>query len=273
MKQVRLIQIGAGGSGNWFSRNLSHALADAFGRDMINQKDNINLQWEIIDPDTVELKNMVRQAFYSAEDLGKLKADIVSWQVKATLGAASEYFSVNIPANINITAKGSLVEENTIDSLLDLEQDPKEQLVIVASFVDNSYTRNLLENYMQKISTQPYEVVYIDSGNDDKSFIVTSAIAREVPKVKYDVINLPDPMLSCAVREETTNIPQTTTYNMLVGVHSSSIVMDILSIFRNDEQEEVNMNVAKQIYLGADKEVKHFTVNNNYYTVLRSFAS
>ena len=68
---------------------------------------------------------------------------------------------------------------------------------------------------------------YIDAGNDDTDFAINGALNTRLADYTavYDAnLTVPDALLSCAIRTETTSVPQTSSMNMMAAVHLSSVV-------------------------------------------------
>lgn len=83
-ESVSLILVGCGGTGSW----AAHILAQ-FTRWSLDQ--GVDTRLTFIDPDKVEVKNLIRQNFCPAE-IGLAKAFTLAWRYSAALGIEIKYF-------------------------------------------------------------------------------------------------------------------------------------------------------------------------------------
>ena len=238
---IAIYQIGAGGTGSWFARILAHGIASRFadvpeGRIHPFHK-GLNLTWGILDPDTIEIKNQARQLFLGTESIGTPKAIYLSRMVNMILAAGLHVPGTpHLPYTLKVTPHVTLVQSDTVfPDLWNIGRTHKESRAIVVSCVDNTYTRNLLEEAL--ISRRDPEddkvcyrnTVWIDMGvSEDNSWISFAAYWQDVCKTKYSQLTDPDAMLSCAERQERGPSPQTTFANCCAGAHAAQIALDYI---------------------------------------------
>ena len=136
MRDLSIIVVGCGGTGTFFLKELGRALS---GEENPGVKELL-----IVDGDTVEKKNLLRQAF-SLEDIGENKAKVFA----DILGDA---FDLKFPIRY-------------LDRYIEKEQDlPDEHSdVLVIGCSDNGACRKVLDDYF--LSPKRGNVWYYDAGN------------------------------------------------------------------------------------------------------------
>lgn len=200
-----IIVIGAGGTGSFFAKELSRYLF---------QNDRLVRNLYLVDGDTVEEKNMRRQAFMS-DDIGLKKSVVLA-------EAFNEAF------DLNWTAVGQyLTTQKALEELIGVNGK-----AILVGCVDNHACRILCE----KVFKKQKNIIYLDSANEFSSGEVVFA-RKENGKVLSPVRStlFPDILkgdlrdvtkLSC---EELNNAsPQHIAVNMLAGNILLSEVCSIL---------------------------------------------
>ncbi len=175
---IHIIQIGAGGTGSWLVPLVSKLINNIRLRISEERK----LSYSIIDPDSVEERNIIRQNFTSW-DIGKNKA-------QALVNRYSENFpdirAINLYIKTPITLLDCLEDKLKIDftrtklskypdlveKVSNLETD-KRELIIFLGCVDNNKTRRIIYSTIKKIDKRVVyihniverSIIYIDSGN------------------------------------------------------------------------------------------------------------
>lgn len=229
MSNYKILQIGVGGSGAWFSELLMRAL--------ISSKPFLEttfIEWDIIDPDIVESKNLVRQHFLGYESIGMYKADYAYMKLSKILSGGLNYHGLE-SCNITINPIKDLylpeIGSETANHLDNLIRGGRYSKVLVILAVDNTLTRSQFEQTLSAIGARQGHAetcMYLDMGNTDKEFVLVGTTPLLTPVFNYGVPTLPDQMISCADRAETTPVPQTTLMNSLVGNYASNLAAKFL---------------------------------------------
>lgn len=204
-----IVQVGAGGTGSWFARTLGQIICQYHAQ----YGDGILLdpvRWTIADYDTIEKRNLQRQPFLGG--IGVNKAKFLAGQlqplfdineVKATLRKADEMVRGNVI--------GQLIRTN-----LSHGNDDPTLVQLVVSCVDNTYSRQLIEEYIATF--RPKRTWYLNMGvSPDGDWFVERVAADILVPTKYDSLTYPDAMLSCGQRAETGPMPQTVYSNIMAG--------------------------------------------------------
>jgi len=148
----QIIVVGAGGTGGYVIRDLCR---------LIQSKQNShNINLTIIDHDTVEDRNLLRQNFVM-QDLGSPKAEVLAERYAAAFG-------------IEVT---SIVEKCTKDMLRDIIGNRTgyrgiRHPAIIIGCIDNNAARREIHNYIILNNSQfdsSNLISWIDSGNEAKS--------------------------------------------------------------------------------------------------------
>jgi len=245
--RLNIYQIGAGGTGAWAARALAYGFVN-----MRNLKP-YDIHWHIYDPDIIELKNQIRQPFLGVSSIGEPKAVYMMKVIYSILYAYENYKAEEI--KIDVVPHMDLVKTPgdipLFEELFDLKNNhcieeilngdtpfPTSVINVLMLCVDNTYTRKMLEEAIDEIRPVLFNdyankryasYFYIDTGNTDKTWVVTAVPMLIAPRIKYNEITLPDPMLSCAERAETTTVPQTTHMNMVSGAYVAKSVLELLN--------------------------------------------
>lgn len=150
---IKLIQIGCGGTGSWLVPLVSK-LANNIQLHIPANRCRIN--YTLVDFDNVENRNIIRQNFTNW-DIGKNKAQSLMNRY------CFEFANINV-ISVKIT-KLSDLKKLTNDSFEEQDQELK-NLIILFGCGDNNSVRHLLFNFSKKISKiENNSVLYIDSGN------------------------------------------------------------------------------------------------------------
>lgn len=224
-----IYQIGAGGTGAWAARALAYGLCN------MRALDDNRIIWNIYDPDSIEEKNQLRQLFVGADAVGEYKVDYTVKVLKQIFAAYESYHSAGL--SVDVTGLTDLiVEPEDIPPLKAIKEGqayPSNFIIFLA--VDNTFTRNKFEKFFNEHREACKSLMlgsgknfYIDVGNTDKSWIMMCLRPSAVPLVKYDELTLPDSLISCADREETTSVPQTTRMNAESGLRASNAILQAI---------------------------------------------
>lgn len=207
-KAVKIIMIGAGGTGGYIAPHL-YRLLHTLDR---------TVKVIIIDGDIIEQKNIVRQNFICS-DLGRNKAQVLAERYTSAFGSEVYY----IPEFIESESK-----------LLELLKSQK--LVILIGAIDNNKSRQLCHNVFQKLD----DIIYIDSGNGQYTGQVVCGIRhngktyyKPVAEVYTDILENTDKFpteLSCA--EAAVSAPQSIVANIMAATAVISYIYNILVLGR-----------------------------------------
>jgi hypothetical protein len=156
-KRIVIIQVGCGGTGSWLVPLASKLLNNI----KLRLPETTEVVYKIIDDDTVEERNILRQNF-SSWDIGKGKA----------MSLISRY-CYNFKNMISITkrmkVKKDLQELIFLpgdDPFINVSDMRQETLVIIIGCVDNNKSRQLINKLAKTINKELLcPIVYIDSGN------------------------------------------------------------------------------------------------------------
>jgi len=216
-KPVKIIMLGAGGTGGHVAPNL-YRLLHTIDR---------SVKIIIADGDIVERKNLVRQNFISA-DLGRNKAQVLAERYASAFGMEIHY----IPEFIE--------NEDTLKELIkpdNFSTEPYynqrlEGLSVLIGAVDNNKSRRLCHNVFKKSDN----LIYIDSGNGEYTGQVVCGVRRRgrtyykpVGDVYPDILETADKFpteLSCA--EAAVSAPQSIAANIMAAAAVVSYMYNIL---------------------------------------------
>lgn len=264
MDKIRIIQIGAGGTGSWFARALMHSMAQIY-----KAADNRSyyIKWIVIDPDTVEPRNLIRQPFYGGTGANKsdylaglidnlfsyLKLSFSVFSVKGMLRGTiddieKELEDINSGNHLTMVqaasksfAAGSIAEGVMLElkagvAGLPGNDDGDDIKTFLVSCVDNTYTRQLLEQMLCRLPGRE-GIFYVNMGVSPQGAWLAELIpAGGLLPTRWESLTYPDQMMSCAQREEAGPVPQTVYSNMMAGATASQLIMTALTL---DEPPEV----------------------------------
>lgn len=213
---VRIIQIGAGGTGSWFARTFMHNLAEVHSNN--KHDDARQIDWVIYDPDTVENRNLVRQPFY-----GGIKAN------------KAEYLGNLIDHTLNFLKVPHIQIEFGQDLVLDLEKYRSKfsAITVVVCCVDNTLSRSNYEKFLLSDVVQEdkdHMFVWLNMGvSPEGDWCVELLNASLMKKTPYEKLTYPDTMIGCADREETGPVPQSTFSNVMSGAVAAQALTEFLA--------------------------------------------
>lgn len=222
-RPVRIVILGAGGTGGYVIPHL-YRIAYASGR---------KCRVIIVDGDTVEKKNLIRQNF-SMQDIGENKAAVMAERYSSVFGIETEY----IPQYIEDAS--DLYELLYFDKYsYSLDTKP---ISILIGAVDNNRSRAMCNDVFKKLD----DIIYIDSGNGEFSGqvvcgvkangrVLRKPVARIYPDILQDDDKFPSE-LSCA--ERSISAPQSVAANIFA---STAIVTMLYYLLIKGELEKVRI--------------------------------
>ena len=157
-KRIVIIQVGCGGTGSWLVPLASKLLNNI----KLRLPETTEVVYKIIDDDTVEERNILRQNF-SAWDIGKGKAmSLISrycYNFKNMVSITKRIKTKNDLLDLIIKTSEGLYEVLNMDIR-------QETLVIIIGCVDNNKSRQLINKLAKNINKEHlFPIVYLDSGN------------------------------------------------------------------------------------------------------------
>ncbi len=208
-KAVKIIMIGAGGTGGYIAPHLYRLLHTL----------NRTVKVIIADGDIVEQKNIVRQNFICS-DLGRNKARVLAERYASAFGMEVYYIPEFIESEIRLL------------ELLKPDSYYQQELVILIGAVDNNKSRQMCHNVFQKLD----DIIYIDSGNGQYTGQVVCGIRcrgktyyKPVADIYTDILENTDKFpteLSCA--ETAISAPQSIVANIMAATAVISYIYNIL---------------------------------------------
>lgn len=208
-KAVKIIMIGAGGTGGYIAPHL-YRLLHTLDR---------TVKVIIADGDIVEQKNIVRQNFICS-DLGRNKAQVLAERYASAFGMEVYYIPEFIESEIRLL------------ELLKPDSYYQQELVILIGAVDNNKSRQMCHNVFQKLD----DIIYIDSGNGQYTGQVICGIRcrgktyyKPVADIYTDILENTDKFpteLSCA--EAAVSAPQSIVANIMAATAVISYIYNIL---------------------------------------------
>ena len=217
---VKIIVIGAGGTGGWIIPHL-YRIGAAARRE---------IRVIICDGDIVESKNLIRQNFI-VQDIGENKAKVLAERYSSAFGIETEY----IPGYIETAEElRELILPDYVQHGFSYCEGAEHQRVILIGAVDNNKSRKLCNEVFKTVNN----LVYIDSGNGESTGQVVCGIRQKSRTVYKPVCSLYPEMLndedkfpselSCADRNE--SAPQSITANLFAANAVVSFLYNLLIV-------------------------------------------
>jgi PRTRC genetic system ThiF family protein len=228
-----IVQVGVGGTGSWLAMALARVVYHA------RQKGQA-IDLILVDPDTVEARNVGRQAF-SPSEIGCNKAESMAFRLNLALGL--DIIAVPAPfvghhGRTNYTAD----ENSTLGSGIPPADRDRNTRVILVGAVDNHWARREIACELQSYNGSAWAV---DCGNARANGQVVAGNLTDLSKLATDKMGLcsglpspylqepgllePDPVeetpLSCA--ELTRREEQSLLINSLVAPVAAQFVFDL----------------------------------------------
>jgi PRTRC genetic system ThiF family protein len=141
---VQILLIGVGGGGSHLVPMLARAMA-------VYRK--VPMQLTLVDPDTVESRNLDRQNFVTA-DLDKKKAEVLAARYARAYG-------------VEIVSKSQLVDEPSDISDLLIKNNIRNHPLLIISAVDNLPTRKLIHEFWRYRHNGNHTAFWIDLGGEE----------------------------------------------------------------------------------------------------------
>ena len=222
---VKIVMLGAGGTGGHAAPHLYRLLHS------LERK----VRFILVDGDTVEKKNLVRQNF-TAHDLGRNKARTIAERYADAFGMNPEFIQDFIEEKAQLTELVKPKEHRHMTR--NGRWKKNEELVILVGAVDNNKSRKMCHEVFMKAEN----LVYIDAGNGEFGGQVVCGVRRygktmfkPVGALYPDVLDETDKFpseLSCA--EASISSPQAITANITAATIVVDIIYNIVVLGRND---------------------------------------
>lgn len=151
--------IGCGGTGSWLMPKLAKTINDMIRKNIIT-KDKFCLN--LVDFDTIETKNLVRQNFIE-NDIGKNKAEVMAMRYGSTLVEGTQCVFYDKYLTLDPSKKEHPEAFISFSDVLGSTLSKQNLLGIIFNLVDNDVERRELHKYI-RASNSPY--VVIDIGNE-----------------------------------------------------------------------------------------------------------
>jgi PRTRC genetic system ThiF family protein len=216
-KPVKIIMLGAGGTGGHVAPNLYrllHTLKRPVG--VI-----------IADGDIVEEKNLIRQNFISS-DIGRNKAQVLAERYASAFGMEVHY----IPDFVEDESKLAELIKPDVYMSSPYSNQHAEGISILIGAVDNNRSRQICHQVFKKADN----LIYIDSGNGEYTGQVVCGIRRKgktyykpIGDLYPDILDDKDKFpteLSCA--EASVSAPQSIVANIMAATAVVSYLYNIL---------------------------------------------
>lgn len=140
-KKLSLLVVGSGGTGTYFLKEISRYLA--------NKDKGLLAQYVIIDGDSIERKNLSRQAF-DVEDIGRNKAETMA-------EVLNDCFDLKWKAYCEY-----IFDVKQLDQLM---SKCSSSIPVIIGCVDNHGCRMILEDFFMKSEN----CIYFDAANEEKA--------------------------------------------------------------------------------------------------------
>lgn len=150
-----IVVVGLGGTGGYVVRDLSRFLYS-----IVKREDDFNYRLCLVDGDTVEEKNLLRQNFLP-RDLGKNKAVAMAERHSRAFCLDIEAFAQRIDKTGDLSSVLSVKNRDVLNS--------KRIVNIIVGCVDNNKARRIISSYLTSgVAIYNQNYFWIDSGNERK---------------------------------------------------------------------------------------------------------
>lgn len=173
----RVIIIGAGGTGSWFSPKFTKIINDAINKNLISFEENEKLNVLYIDGDIVEDKNLIRQNFIEF-DVGKNKAEVLATRYgsqfnedKVECGYISKYITNKDYRKIDPEVSDRFIDISDILSSTS-GSSLRGNEVLFINLIDNAVTRKIIHLTAMDCS----KAVVLDVANNEHNGQLTCSI-------------------------------------------------------------------------------------------------
>lgn len=212
---AKILVLGVGGTGGHVVPNL-YRLAYSL-------RENRTIDIILVDGDTVEKKNLLRQNFVES-DLGRHKSEVLAHRYSAAFGVPVNY----IPNFIES-------DERLADIL---KPATKDEITILLGCVDNNRSRQMCHRVFQSMNN----LVYIDSGNGEFTGQAVCGVRKNNRTKLKPVCNYYPEMLSdndkFKSEESCSDAIVSSPQNIMANVMAATIILsylnDILALGRLD---------------------------------------
>lgn len=156
MNNLTVIQFGVGGTGSWLAKPVAKFLRNI---SMRFPNESIMVEYNLVDPDFVEDRNILRQNF-DPQDIGRNKASTIKRSLVYTF-------------NTIICYQHRMETKNKILNFIQGKPGNNRSLKVIFGCIDNNKVRRSI---FYACKNHSYPIVYIDGGNElYHGQIVTSA--------------------------------------------------------------------------------------------------
>lgn len=168
VEQVKLLQLGAGGTGGFAAPNIYRMLYA-----LKQAKPELRLRYILADGDEAEERNLIRQNFARWE-LGENKAESLAARFSGELGMEIEYIPEFIEDRRHLA---QLLEPQYIRSIGNGPERRREvyERVILIGATDNNRSRKLCTEVFREME----DLIYIDAGNGTRCGQVVCGVRKE----------------------------------------------------------------------------------------------
>ncbi len=192
---LNIFQFGCGGTGSYLVSPLVKFLNN------INDRNRtLDINYYLIDDDTVEQRNIIRQNFYE-DDIGRNKATV---KQREYCHLFENITTINHCINTKNKIEKFIGSDPTYTRKYKYRYIYSSGLNIIFGCTDNNKSRRIIFNYIKKNSGHDY--IYIDSGNNLNNGQITTIIFNEYLKhllnsIRFENINF-QKMFPLKVKEE-----------------------------------------------------------------------
>lgn len=239
---LHFIIIGTGGTGGYLIENLAR---------LINvTTDAQKLYLTILDGDTVESKNLVRQNFYES-DLGKNKAHVLYERYRKLYP--------NLTSDLFKSGSAYLQNKEQLETLCGMYP---QTIPVIIGAVDNNATRHIIQDTVKSAQNA---IIWLDAGNEERAgqaIMGTNniATASDNASQKYGITNQD---FSTAIDLHPTSFPNTDKLptDLSCAEHAISAPQNIAA----------NITSATLLFNLANKLIAGEVINKNEYTFDTAF--
>jgi molybdopterin/thiamine biosynthesis adenylyltransferase len=156
IRNLHVFQIGVGGTGSWLVAPIAKFLNNLSQRFGVNTE----MSYTIVDDDTVEDRNILRQNF-THDDIGRSKSVV---HVRKNFMVFKNLFHVPNRLKTPAQVKNLFYGELEIDKDVVVRRQYENSLTIIFGCVDNNDARQLMYSFLKNRMDTP--VIYFDCGNN-----------------------------------------------------------------------------------------------------------
>jgi PRTRC genetic system ThiF family protein len=243
---INFVVVGAGGTGGYLIPSLARFCS-------LDKKSCTIL---VIDGDTVEERNIIRQNFIKP-DIGRNKAEVMATRYSKAFGIRMEYMPYFIGKSSSLSLEQVLLPRTSST------YDNAKVVCVIIGCVDNNATRVMIDQNVKAIGSDNYPLLYIDSGNEEYhgQVVLGASVGRHMESRPIEHIpytfSLPTicqrypsimeakeqtKKVSCA--ERAIADPQTAQANMMAANIIMSVIYQIFDITKGLSYSEIRFNTS-----------------------------